>query len=197
MVESPGLFFIQGIAGRNAYVHHVGDSRMVLVAPDSVDRGVLREAVLAVHATDPPGSVTTAIPGFTTNGATPDGTTFEPEDKTRLPGARNIELHTQGSVAPLRCQYGIDTEDCEIESPSLMYAHYTNNTQVYARIVGSRQVSVVAGMGVDRSVLRTAALTARPATDDELRLVLPTPPPVRDRSLMRAVRGLALDLFGP
>jgi hypothetical protein len=48
------------------------------------------------------------------------------------------------------------------------------------------EVRVIGGLGVDRDVLRDAAVSARPATDDELMtMLLPAPSPARRTAMDR------------
>jgi hypothetical protein len=191
-VESPGLAHLRGAADSDAYVRRVEGGRLLLTAPKSFDRAVLRDAVLAARATEPAGSFTTTVPGYTATSTSPDGTSFTPDDRALLPGARNISVDTHVSTGG-ECAYGAAA--CEVESRSLRYERYDDN-QGYVRLVGDREVRVQGGMAVTRDVLRTAALTAHPATDDDLRLLLPPSPSTPDRSVLGAVRRLAGALYG-
>jgi hypothetical protein len=78
----------------------------------------------------------------------------------------------------------------------LRYERYESE-HGYVRIVDGLAVRVQGGMAVGKDVLRTAALAARPATDDDLRLMLPPPPTMPpDHSVRAGVRDLARALFG-
>ncbi len=192
-VDRPGLFFVQGPAA-NAYVHRADGRRLVLTAPKSFDRAVLRDALLTARAAEPAGSVTATVPGYTATSVSPGGTTFGPDDKALLPGARNIEFSTRVATTGGECTYG--ALECSVESSVLRYERF-EDAHAYVRLVDGKEVTVRGGMAVGREVLRTAALAAHPPTDDEMRAMLPAErPSQRDRSPMGTVRDLARVLFG-
>lgn len=191
-IDRPGLFYVKGLS--QAYVHRVDGKRIVLNAPNSVDRAVLRDAVLAVRPAEPAGSVTTTLPGYTATNVFPESTTFTPDDKTLLPGARLISVATQLSSIAGQCTYGALA--CEVESPALRYERF-EDAHEYVRVAGSQEIRVRGGMAVGKDVLRTAVLAAHPATDDDLRLLLPaSPPSTPERSPVGVVRELARALYG-
>jgi hypothetical protein len=191
-VERPGLFFLDGSPVRIAYAHRVGTTRLLLTAPPSFDRAVLREAVLTARVTD--GVATAVVPGYSAGSTSPQGTNFTPDDRSLLPGARYISVIPRPGASFSECTPTVLV--CEVESPTLRYERFADE-QVYLVIGGGREFEVRGGAAVDRTVLRTAALTARPATDEEVLAMLPPPPPsTPDRSVMARVRQLARDLFG-
>lgn len=61
---------------------------------------------------------------------------------------------------------------------------------------GSLEVTVTGGLGVDRALLRDAALSARRATDDELTAMLPPAPPPPTTTVMDRARIWAKELLG-
>lgn len=188
-VDRPGLFYLPG-GVQHAYVHRVDGRRFVLKGPLSLDRKVLREAVLTVRPTSPPeGAFTATVTGYSKENAGPDETVFSPDDKSGLP--KYIEVGVQ--LAEGRCgQFALA---CEVESPTLRYERYEDQ-HVYLRTAGDREIRALGGLSVGRDVLRAAVQNARPATDDDLRLMLPPTPSKQDRSVMAAARGLARALYG-
>ncbi|HEX7301269.1 hypothetical protein [Lentzea sp.] len=191
-VERPGLFFVQGPVG-NAYVHRVDGRRLVLAGPKSFDRAVLRDALLTARPTGQDGAVTATVPGYSATSVSSGGTVFTPDDRALLPGARNIEFSTRTAFDG-QCVYG--ALECVVESPSVRYERF-EDAHVYVRVVDGKEVTVRGGLAVGRDVLRTAALAAHPATDDELRAMLPVEQPsTPDRSPMGVARHLARVLFG-
>ncbi|KOV85357.1 hypothetical protein [Nocardia sp. NRRL S-836] len=140
------------------------------------------------------GSPAVTVPGYSATSTSPQGTHLTPDDRSLLPGARNISVGPRLGADPGECVYGAQV--CEVESPTLLYERFTD-TQDYVRNVGGMQFEVRGGLAVDRAVLRAAVLSARPATDDEALAMLPPPrPSTPDRSVRGAVRELARDLFG-
>ncbi|HWO59869.1 MAG TPA: hypothetical protein VNO31_07540 [Umezawaea sp.] len=193
-VDRPGLFFLLGAASANAYVHRVDGARLVLTAPDTVDREVLREGVLTARATGPSGFFTATVPGYTATSTSLEETVFTPDDRTLLPGARHVRVETRPAAIGGECLYG--ALDCQVESPVLRYERYGDD-HGYVRTVDGLEVRVQGGLAVGKDVLRTAALAARRATDDDLLLILPPPPPTPpDHSVRAGVRELARALFG-
>ncbi|MEU7481736.1 hypothetical protein AB0A63_37570 [Lentzea sp. NPDC042327] len=190
-VERPGLFFLDGTPVRIGYAHRVGTTRLLLTAPPSFDRAVLREAVLTARVTD--GVATAVVPGYSAGSASPQGTHFTPDDRSLLPGARYVSVGPRLGAGFGECTFGAQV--CETESPALRYERFTDG-QMYVRTEGGREFEIRGGPGVDREVLRTAALAARSATDEEALAMLPPPPPSPpDRSLMASVRTLSRTLF--
>lgn len=192
-VERPGLSYLLE-KDRHTYYHRAFGQRFVLSGPTLVDRAALREAMLAVRPGEGESTYVTTVPEYTLEGVSPMGAGFSPNDKTVLPGARNILFRT-GPQANEGEDFSHPVQQ-EVESPVLRYERFTNEHR-YVRLVNGVELSVKGGMAVSRDVLRTAALDARPATDDELLEVLPpVPRSQKDRTVMGAVRELARDLFG-
>ncbi|GLW91211.1 hypothetical protein Aglo03_20270 [Actinokineospora globicatena] len=191
--ERPGLAYIDGAAVTNAYIHRVAGTQLLLTAPKYVDRAVLRDAILAARATDPPGTFTTTIPGYTVESANPSGTSFIPDDRTLLPGSGTIQVHTRPAPTSDDCP-----STCERETPTLRYERDAYIHQYVLR-TGPLEIIVQGGLAVPRDTLRTATQTAHPATDDDLRLILPPAPPSRTQSHspLESIRSLARTLFGP
>lgn len=192
-VDRPGLFYVHGVTG-NAYVHSVDGRRLVLTGPKAFDRAVLRDAVLGARPVDPPGSFTATVPGYTATSTGPQLTTFTPDDKSLVPGARFISVGPRMGASPGECTYL--NLACEAETPELRYERFTDQ-HVYARLVGGREISVSGGYGVSRDNLRAAALAARPPTDADLQIMLPPLRPVQERrSVTGELRKLAREIFG-
>ncbi|WP_424186771.1 hypothetical protein ACOBQX_02760 [Actinokineospora sp. G85] len=190
-IERPGLFFIDGAARTDAYVHRLGDKRMLLVAPDHTDRDLLREAALSIRPTDPPGHFTATIPGYTATSSAFGYTFFEPDNARLAYGADDVRISTRPAEPNVQCDAAAG---CEVAAPNLRYER-GDREQRYVRTDGGQEIVVSAGMAVDRDVLRTATLDARPPADDELRLMLRPAPTAPVRSVMGAIRALARALF--
>jgi hypothetical protein len=199
-VEQPGLTYIAGVA-EHEYFHRKGNLVLHIVGTLAVDRGILRDAILTARETGEPGIYTTDIDGYESQPqGTPPGTAFSLKDKARSPGAKNVEV--SGSRIPHagECAEWQQSPaespflECVAERPDLHYERLAEHHLYYAQH-GSWEVMVMGGIGVDRNVLRDAALSARPATDEELMTYLPLAPPA-PRTFMSRLKGFAKYLLG-
>ncbi len=133
----------------------------------------------------------TTVPGYHLRPG--QGTWYLEPDRVD-PQALFISVGPRLGADPGECVYGAKV--CDVESTSLRYELF-DDVQAYTRFVMGREVEVRAGLGVDRDLLRAAALAVRPATDREAWEALPEPrPSAPDRSVRGLARELARDLFG-
>lgn len=197
-VERPGLTYRVGVV-EHEYFYRKGTVLLQLVGSLAVERDVLRDAVLAARPAGEHGSYTTEVAGFE-GMAHSTGMDFRLTDRTLLPEAKNVSVSASaisdvGSCENFRKAGGWSPYlVCEAERPGLHYRRTAENHTYLARH-GAMEVQVTGGLGVDRSLLRDAALTARPATDDELMTMLPPGPPPDRSTFMARLKGLAKDLF--
>jgi hypothetical protein len=192
-VEQPGLTYTLG-AVSHEYFHRKGTVLLRLVGTLTVSRDVLRDAILNARPTTTPGIYTTDIDGYeATELGGPPGMQFLPADKSQVPGAMYVEV--SASRVPEAATCVAMYPDCVEERPGLYY-HRLVDTQVYFARHGSLEVRVIGGLGVDRNLLRDAALSARPATDEELMTMLPPAPPPARKTFMERLTVFANDLFG-
>jgi hypothetical protein len=200
VVEQPGLTYTTGVT-QHEYYYRKGTVLLQIVGTLAVDRAILRTAVLNARPTDEPGIYTTDIAGYEAQKqGMPVGMSFSFADRTQTPDAKNLELWASSvphagdcaawATSPEQSPY----LECVEENPGLHYERTANNHAYYAQH-GSIEVRALGGLGVDRNLLRDAALSARPATDEELRTILPPVPP-RERTFMDRLKGLAQSLFG-
>ncbi|MEV0675337.1 hypothetical protein AB0I60_02310 [Actinosynnema sp. NPDC050436] len=193
--EQPGLSYVKG-EREHTYYHRVRGVRIALTAPQSVDRAALRQSVLAVRWVEPEGTVVTDVPGYSVSYASAAGTSFLPNDRTLLPGARDIGFTTQPVTGTQPGGCLPEEKACEVESPSLRFVRSEVDHQ-YVRVVGTTEVRVRGGMAVGRDVLRAAVLAAHPATEADLSRILPAAQwPKPEPSVLGAVREVARSLFG-
>ncbi len=200
-VERPGLTYTVGVT-HHQYFHRRGTLLLRIVGSIAVERDVLRDAVLTARPTANPGVHTTDIDGYeVVVQSEQHGTLFEPEDKTQLPSAKRVEVHASpGSEAGDCAAFRNSTTpspylECVDERPGLYYRRL-DDKHLYLARHGSVEVRVMGGLGVDRDVLRDAAVSARPATDDELMTILPPAPPPGTLSVVDRLAVFAKDLLG-
>jgi hypothetical protein len=123
---------------------------------------------------------------------------LEPEDPPYL---RAVSVYADLAMPPGdECKRApMDTDlaqqaPCTIERPGLAYLEGPDKHEYYYRR-GPLLVRIVGTRAVDRDVLRTAALSVRPATDDELLTELPLGPR-QHRSFMGVLKGFAKSVVG-
>lgn len=201
VVERPGLAYTAGVVDHQ-YVHRKGTVLLRVVGSHAVGRDLLRAAVLAARPAAEPGVYTTDIDGYVAGPAATTGARFLVADVTERPFATDVTVSaspgsTEGECADFRKNAPEHSPyvECVDERPGLYYRRMADK-HLYLTRHGSLQVTVTGGLGVDRAVLRDAALSARRATDDELTAMLPpaTPPPTT--TFMDRARIWAKELVG-
>ena len=200
-VEQPGLTYTVGVT-THQYFYRKGTMLLQLVGSIAVDRDLLRGAILTAVPTADPAIYTTEVDGYeATMQGMPPGTQFVPTDKTQVPMATYVEVSASrvpqagGCAAFQNSGTPSPYLECVAESPDLHYERMADKHVYYAQH-GSTEVRVIGGLDVDRDVLRHAAVSARPATDDELMTRLPpanTPAPA---TFMDRLKEFANGLFG-
>jgi hypothetical protein len=173
-----------------------------IVGSVAVDRAVLRDAILTARPTAAPDIYTTDIDGYDASPqGDPPGTQFVPRDKTQVPFATYMEVSASPISEAGDCvafqNSGAQSPylECVDEHPGLHYRRLAD-THLYLAQHGSMEVSVIGGLGVDRNLLREAAVSARPATDEEVMTLLPPAPPPAARTFMDRLKVIAKDVFG-
>ena len=188
-VEQPGLAYFEN--GEHGYVLHRGTSVITIIASPAVDRGVLRAAVLAAVPAPGHDFYTTTVPGYRGQQATSQEVVFDLLDTIRATTDRFVELDVQDSAID-GCAM---TPGCVDEGNGLRYFRAEDH-QVYWCRHGTVDVRIIAGLAVDRGVLRDAALSAHPAADDELLALLPPAPDVPAPTLTGKLARFARHLLG-
>ncbi|MDQ3787040.1 MAG: hypothetical protein M3422_07335 [Actinomycetota bacterium] len=200
-VERPGLTYTAGVTDHQ-YFYRKGTLLLRIVGSLAVDRDVLRDAILNARPTAKPRVHTTDINGYEAlEQGSPPAMGFQPEDKALLPSAKTVEVSAStGSEAGDCAAFRNSTTpspylECVDERPGLYYRRL-DDKHLYLARHGSMEVRVMGGLGVDRNVLRDAAVSARPATDDELMTILPPAPPPDEHSVIDRLADFAKDLLG-
>jgi hypothetical protein len=177
-VEQPGLTYTLGVT-THQYFYRQGTVLLQVVGPLAVERAVLRDAIRTARPTAEPGIYTSDVDGYEAmKGGAPLGMAFHPNDKTQLPTAKYLEVSASRVPEADTCatfqDAGVASQylECVVERPGLHYQRMTDK-HVYFAQHGALEVRVTGGLGVDRNLLRDAAVSARPATDEELRTMLP------------------------
>ena len=147
----------------------------------AVDHDLLRAAALSLHlaTADELGGhheqtgeyYAAAIPGYVGQvTGIPPGTLYAPADYTGN-GTQtvSISLYVTYAASDSIC---FGTTECTPDGAGLTYVR-NEDTHGYAAGRDEVNVRVLGGLRVDKTLLRQAALDARPATDEELRRVLP------------------------
>jgi hypothetical protein len=194
-VERPGLTYIKAVAA-HGYFLRTGSTLLQIVGSPAVDQTMLRDAVLRAAPSADPAFYTVDIPGYTSmKTGIRQGISFQFADQTQIPAARYVELAvTKGSTAGQCAVFEHSGYlECVGERPDLFYRRLTDK-HVYLHQRGGVEVRVLGGLGVDRNLLRDAALAARPATDEELLTMLP-PAPNRPGTFMDSVKVFAKRVF--
>jgi hypothetical protein len=198
-VERPGLTYTRGVV-EHEYFYRKGTVLLRIVGPHAVDRKVLREAILTARPTDDPGVYTADVDGYESQPGSGSDTEFTPKDKTQVPLAKHVEVsaspvpHAGECAAFQRSGVVSPYLECVDESPDLHYQRMADE-HLYLAQHGATEVRVMGGLGVDRNLLRDAAVSARPATDAELMIILPPAPPTQ-RTFMDGLKEFAKHLFG-
>lgn len=200
-VEQPGLTYTPG-AAEHQYVYRKGTLRLRIVGTIAVDRDVLRDAIRSARPTAVPEVYTTDVEGYEAVPlAGPAGTLLQVKDMTQVAYAKQVEVSASPVAHAGECaefqKSGASSSgflECVTERPGLSYQRLADQHLYYAQH-GSVEVRVTGGLGVDRDLLRDAAVSARPATDEELLATLP-PGPTARRTFMSRLKGLAKGLFG-
>jgi hypothetical protein len=196
IVERPGLTYTKAVDA-HGYFLRAGTTLIEIVGSPAVDQNLLRDAVLRAVPGPDPAIYTVDIPGYTSMKAGPrPGISFQQADKTQLPYARHVEIEVTRYPSAGQCAVFPDSQylECVDEHPGLAYWRLTDK-QMYVSQRGPVEVRVIGGLGVDRNLLRDAALASRPATDDELLTMLP-PAPDRPTTFMDSVKSFAKWVFG-
>src|SRR5204862_6314405 len=106
--------------------------------------------------------------------AAPAGLEHTPPAPTGTGGRSvSISLHVSFADSANSC---FATTACTPDGNGLTYLRF-QDSQGYVIRHGNVNVQVMGGLLVDKALLRRAALDARPATDEELRRMLPPPKP--------------------
>ncbi|MER7007292.1 hypothetical protein ABT297_30215 [Dactylosporangium sp. NPDC000555] len=123
--------------------------------------------------------VAATIPGYTGRMTeAPPGMRYDPVDRTDSGGDTGFTMEVTYADGNDIC---LAATECKPEGADLTYVRLRmlgpSNPETHGYVVrrGRVNVSVTGALRVDRTLLRQAALDARPATDDELRRALPPP----------------------
>jgi hypothetical protein len=156
----------------------VGAHLVVVSGTQAVPREVLRGVAGAVRRVRPEdgfgaaGQVlfTADVPGYGMYGHdAPPGIMLQSTDPHATPQSVRIEVTVDRLADPCA------PATCPADSDGLRYRQI-QDLHGYVIRRGTVNVSVLGGVGVDRAVLRRAALDARPVTDEELLRALPPAP---------------------
>ncbi|GAA4585551.1 hypothetical protein GCM10023107_01060 [Actinoplanes octamycinicus] len=184
--NEPGnlLYLVTESGTGHGYLRRSGTTLISVEGTDTVDRAALRAAIRAARPATPAElkAQTTSVdgqpfvapaPGYTLRYFASRGAHYEPADGISGIEDAMISLHVTKATAPPVCPLELT---CTPEPGGLTYQRATDR-HGYTFQHAEYLIEVTGGLAVDRPRLRTAALTARPATDAELRSVLPEPPP--------------------
>ncbi|MBL7522530.1 hypothetical protein I6A84_31705 [Frankia sp. CNm7] len=183
-VEEDGLVYRHNEVA-HGYQVPIDDRFVTVVGTPAVDHDLLRAAASSLHpagADELVGAQVEAgahyaaqVPGYVgqVTGPSP-GVTYTPADRAGN-GARSVAITLYVSYAA-----GEDicfrTTECTPRDAGLTYVR-DEDTHGYVIRRGDVNVRVLGGPQVAKELLRQATLTARPATDEELRRILPPPRP--------------------
>mgnify|MGYP001259221190 CR=1 FL=1 len=179
-IEPDGLVYRRGVI-EHGYQLPMDDVLVEVSAPHTVDRRALREAVATLRRLtakeraafdhDADDLYTADVPGYRTRMlGMPPGTMLEPIDPAAYPQGVHIDVYADWSEDP--CALAVE---CTMDRDGLWYRRFADR-HGYAVRRGEVTVYAPGGLGVDRALLRTVILDARPASDDELLRALPPPP---------------------
>ncbi|GIF57408.1 hypothetical protein [Asanoa iriomotensis] len=182
--EPDGTVYRRGVV-EHGYQVTVGDSTVVVSGSHAVDRTLLRAAARSARA-----GTAKDLPDFPGGGPffVADVAGFRAQPLGIPPGVQYLRAdHTSGdqsvriivSAAPAAQGDPCFISTCEPDGLDLTYLR-RDDTHGYTHRHGDVLVTVEGGVSVDRALLRSTALAARPATDAELLHALPAAPP-RDR----------------
>lgn len=175
--ESGGLVYRYSDL-EQGYQVKVGTEYVTVVGTPAVDRALLRAAATSLRPTTVP-----ELPGIDVYAATipgyvgqptgiPPGMMYYPADHLGS-GAQSVAVTLYVTFAGEDPCFG--TVECTPDGPGLIYVR-TEDQHGYVMHRGQVDVRVMGGLHVDRALLRQAVQAARPATDAELRRVLPELP---------------------
>ena len=179
-VEPGGLVYRHNEIVRG-YQVPVGDLYVTVVGTPAVDHDLLRAAALSLHpaTADELGGhheqtgeyYAAAIPGYVGQvTGIPPGMLYTPADHTANGSQMvSISLYVTYAASDTIC---FGTTECTPDGAGLTYVR-NEDTHGYVARRDEVNVRVLGGLRVDKTLLRQAALDARPATDDELRRALP------------------------
>ncbi|WP_433553966.1 hypothetical protein ACQP08_12945 [Micromonospora zamorensis] len=186
--ESGGAVYLRGVV-EHGYQVIRGDRGVVVLGSLAVDRDLLRRATRTLRpatAVDLPTEERPAdlfvvdLPGYRAQPlGIPPGVGYAPADHTGGAASVRVALHVTFAGQDPCFQ-----ATCTSEGAGLTYVR-REDSHAYVLRRGDVDVGVTGGVSVDRSLLRDAALAARPASEDELLRALPPPP---DRDLLDRLR---------
>ncbi|WP_328375525.1 hypothetical protein OHQ88_13290 [Micromonospora zamorensis] len=186
--EPGGAVYLRGVV-EHGYQVTRGDRGVVVLGSLAVDRDLLRRATRTLRpatAVDLPTEERPAdlfvvdLPGYRAQPlGIPPGVGYAPADHTGGAASVRVALHVTFAGQDLCFQ-----ATCTPEGAGLTYVR-REDSHAYVLRRGDVDVGVTGGVSVDRSLLRDAALAARPASEDELLRALPPPP---DRDLLDRLR---------
>lgn len=180
VIEPDGLVYRHNEI-EHGYQVPVGRRYVTVVGTPAVDRDLLRAAAsslrpataaeLGGNQAQAGGIYAATVPGYVGQATgTPPGMVYAPADRTGN-GVQSVAIslyvtYADGDSICFR------TVECVPDGHGLTYVR-NEDTHGYAVGRDRMNVRVLGGLRVDRSLLRQAALDARPATDEELRRALP------------------------
>jgi hypothetical protein len=179
-VEPGGLVYRHNVI-EHGYQVPVGQVYVTVVGTAAVEHDLLRAAALSLHlATDAElagqakqtGEYFAAhVPGYVGQvTGIPPGMQYAPADHTGSGGQSvSITLYVSYGGTDSIC---FGRTQCTPDGPGVTYIRM-DDQHGYAVRHDQVEVQVMGGLRVDKALLRQAALDARPATDDELRRVVP------------------------
>ncbi|MEV4757544.1 hypothetical protein AB0J86_20865 [Micromonospora sp. NPDC049559] len=169
----------------HGYQVPVGHRQVTVVGTPAVEHDLLRAAASSLRpataaelGAQPNGAgeyYAATVPGYVGQvTGIPAGMLYAPADGTGN-GARTVAItlyaaHADGGAICFQ------TTECTPDGSGLTYVR-NQDTHGYVARHGAVNVRVLGGPRVDRTLLRQAAVAARPATDAELRRALPAPTP--------------------
>ncbi|MGI5490193.1 hypothetical protein [Microtetraspora malaysiensis] len=189
-VEADGLVY------RNNQIEHgyqvpVGHRYVTVVGTPAVDHDLLRAAALSLHRATA-GELSNqkqtgeyfavTVPGYVGQvTGIPPGMIYVPTDHAAGAQSVAISLYVAYAAGDSIC---FRTTECTPDGAGLTYVR-NEDTHGYLVRRDEVNVRVLGGLGVDKMVLRQAALNARPATEEELRRALP---PLEPHTLVDRLR---------
>ncbi|WIM98870.1 hypothetical protein ACTOB_002490 [Actinoplanes oblitus] len=183
--ESGGLLHVTSASGTShAYLRRAGGTLITVEGTDTVSRPALRAAVRAARpatsaelaarqATGEREYFVAPAPGYRLLYFGSGGTEYEPSDGINGIEDAMIDLRVAKPTGPVTCSLEYT---CAAEPGGLTYERSTDQ-QGYLLQRLPYLIHVTGGLAVDRDRLREAARNVRPATDAELRALLPEPAP--------------------
>ncbi|PYC74965.1 hypothetical protein C7C45_03505 [Micromonospora arborensis] len=186
--EPGGAVYLRGVV-EHGYQITRGDRGVVVLGSLAVDRDLLRRATRTLRPATvgdlpteerPADLFVVDLPGYRAQPlGIPRGVGYGPADHTG--GAASVRVGLSVTVAG---QDPCVQAACTSEGAGLTYVR-REDSHAYVLRRGDVDVGVTGGVSVGRELLRDAALSARPASEDELLRALPPPP---DRDLLDRLR---------